>query len=367
MVLVELSAPAGVVSAEAAIEIDGDAQPELNTALLSLLIEENTEGFSRCEARFGNWGNVGQEVDYRYFNRSVLDFGKEMAVRMGSDDSEDEVFRGFISALEGQFAANQPPSIAVLAEDKLHNLRVKRRTRTFEDMSDADIFQQIASDHGLQADIDVQGPTHKVVAQLNQSDLAFIRQRAYLLAAEVWFKGGKLLIQSRSSRTSESDEFSLQLGRGLLDFSVIADSANQHTGVLVSGWDVFAKDTISHEASDSILGSELNGDDSGASIVQAAFGNRIDRIVHEYPLTVAEVQSIAEAAFRQQARRFVVGQGTARGDARLRVGRIVKIHGLGDLFSGDYTITEVRHLFRRGAGGGYTTDFVVERAGIGSV
>lgn len=365
MVMTELGAPTGVVSAEAAIEIDGEPQPELNTALLTLVIEENTEGLYRCEARFGNWGSVGNEIDYRYFDRSVLDFSKEMIIHLGSDEGEGEVFRGMISALEGQFAANEPPSIVVLAEDKLQNLRVTRRTRTFEDMTDSDIFEQIASEHSLQSDIDVQSPTHKVVAQLNQSDLAFIRDRARLLSAEVWFKNGKLSVQSRSSRVDGGDEIGLQLARGLLDFSVIADTANQHTGVLVSGWDVFAKDTVTYEATDSILGNELNGSDSGASIVQNAFGTRIDRLVREHPLTSGEVQSIAEAAFRQQARRFVVGQGTARGDARIRVGRNVTLQGLGELFSGEYTITEARHIFRRGTGGGYMTDFVVERAGLG--
>lgn len=365
MVMTELGAPAGVVTAEASIEIDGEPQPELNIALLTLLIEENTDGLYRCEARFGNWGQVGDEVNYRFFDRSLLDFGKEIVITLGTDDSEDEVFRGFISALEGQFSANQPASIVVLAEDKLQALRVTRRTRVFEDMSDSDIFEQIAGEHSLQSEIDIQGPTHKVVAQLNQSDLALIRDRARLLSAEVWLKDDTLFVKSRSNRTNDGDEIGLQLGRGLLDFSVLADTANQHTGVIVSGWDVFAKDTISHEATDSILGNELSDADGGGSIVQEAFGTRLDRIVREHPLTSDEVQSIAEAVFRSQARRFVVGQGTARGDARIRVGRNVTLQGLGDLFAGEYTITEARHIFRRGAGGGYMTDFIVERAGLG--
>lgn len=363
--MIELGVPTGIVTAEAAIEIDGEAQPRLNTGLLSLVVEETTEGLYHCEARFGNWGSQGSGMDYLYFDRSLLDFGKEMAVTAGSEDAEDEIFRGVISAIEGQYLAGEPPQIVVLAEDAAQSLRLTRRTRTFEDMTDADVFEQIAREHGLQADIDAQGPTHRVIAQLNQSDLAFIRERARRLAAEVWIRDGTLLVQGRAQRQQQNDDdLALQFNRGLMEFSVTADTANQYTGVTVSGWDVFAKDTIEYEAGDSVLGSELNGDESGASIVQSAFGARLDRIAHQVPLTSEEAQSIAEATFRAQARRFVVGTGLARGDARIRVGRAVELQGLGPIFTGTYAITETRHIFSRQSGGGYTTEFVVERAGI---
>ncbi len=363
--MVELGVPTGVVTAEVAIEIDGAAQPRLNSGLLSLVVEETTEGLCRCEARFGNWGSQGSDMDYLYFDRALLDFGSEIAVIAGSGDAEGEIFRGVISALEGQYFSGDTPQIAVLAEDAAQRLRVVRRTRVFEEMSDADVFGQIAREHGLQPDIDVQGPTHKVIAQLNQSDLAFVRERARRLAAEVWVERGRLLVQGRPQRLQQNEAgLALRFNRGLLEFSVTADTANQYTGVRVSGWDVSAKDTVEYEADDGALGSELNGDESGASIVRSAFSERVDRVVQQVPLTSEEAQSVAEAAFRAQARRFVVGAGLARGDARIRVGRAVELQGLGPIFTGTYAITETRHIFSRQSGGGYSTEFVAERAGI---
>lgn len=362
--MVELGVPSGIVTAEAAFEIDGSPQARLNSGLLSLVVEETTEGLYRCEARFGNWGSVAGRMDFLYFDRALLDFGKEMAVTMGADDAEDEIFRGAISAIEGQFFPGEPPQIVVLAEDAAQDLRVTRRTRTFEDSTDADVFQQIASDHGLQSDIDVSGPTYRVIAQLNQSDLAFMRERARRLAAELWVEGGTLVVKSRLNRQQDSGDLSLQFNRGLMEFRVTADTSNQYTKVVVSGWDVEAKDTISHEATDSVLGSELNGDESGASIV-AASGERVDRVARQTPVNGEEAQSLAEAIFRAQARRFVVGVGVARGDARIRVGRAIDLQGLGPLFSGSYYVTESRHIFSRQPDGGYTTQFVAERPGIG--
>ena len=80
---------------------------------------------------------------------------------------------------------------------------------------------------------------------------------------------------------------------------------------------------------------------------------------------LVEAQALAEATFRSQVRRFVSGVGTARGDARLRVGVKVTLLGLGSLFEGGYYVSEVRHVFTRRAGGGYSTEIGVERMGLG--
>lgn len=363
----EISVPAGIVAAEARIAVDGEERPALSQGLLSLSVEETTEGLYRCEARFGNWGAQGDRAGYLYFDREVLDFGKAFSVTLGSGAGEGEVFRGRISCLEAQYGRGTPPAIVVLAEDRAQDLRMVRRTRVFEDMSDADVFEQIAGEHGLQPEIDVEGPVHTLLAQVNQSDLAFIRERARWLDAEVWLDDRTLHVQPRTRRAPNGggDELVLEMDRGLLEFSVSADLARQHTSVVISGWDVLAKDRISIEAEESVLSNELNGDKSGASILDVAFGKRVDRLVHHVPLTSAEAQGLAEASFRAQARRFVSGAGTARGDARLRVGVRVTLRGLGDLFDGSYYISESKHLFARHVDGGYTTELVVERPGLG--
>src|SRR5204863_8257254 len=101
-------------------------------------------------------------------NRQDLDFGKTFEVSF----QDTTLFSGNITALEAGFPETRSPEITVLAEDQLQEFRMTRRTRTFSDLSDSDIMQQIASDHGLGASINVSGPQHRTVAQLNQSDLA---------------------------------------------------------------------------------------------------------------------------------------------------------------------------------------------------
>jgi phage protein D len=345
------------------IEVEGVVRPELNSSLKTLLVEDAVDALPRCEVCLTNWGPSGDEVTYLYFDRTVLDFGKALAVRIGS---KEEIFHGFISAIEGRFGGDEPPSIIVHAEGALAALRTPRRTRTFENMNDASVFRQIAAENGLQAVVDVQEITHEVLAQFNQSDLAFIRERASWLDAEVWLQDRQLYVMSRTTRTANANEVHVAPGRGLQEFRVTADIANQYTNVIVSGWDVAHKDRISYNASDSVLGHELDNGLSSAEIIQNVSGERTNYISQQQPLSTDQAQCIARAAFSQQARRFVTGHGTARGDSRIRVGTRLVLSGIGEIFSGTYIVTRVQHRYQLNGDSGFTTSFIVERPSIGT-
>lgn len=348
-------------AARPSFTVDGRAEASLAEGVLNLVAEETTAGLYRCEAAFGNWGTVSGEVDYVYFDRQLFDFGKTFAVEIGAGDAAGQVFAGRITGLEGVFPQSRPPELLILAEDRLQDLRMTRRTRTFTNVTDADVVQQIASDHSLRAEVDVDGPTHVVLAQLNQSDLAFLRERARAIDAEVWVEDDTLYAQARGRR--DGGDVSLTYGQSLIQFSVLADLAGQRTSLTVSGWDVAAKDGVEYEATESAIQSELNGSHSGASLLQSAFGERSERIAHLAPFDAGEAQSLAQSHFRAMARRFVVGHGLATGDVRIRVGARVEIGRLGSLFDGEYYVTETRHTFD--SQNGFQTRFTVERPGLG--
>lgn len=333
-------------------------ETDLTDGLLSMMVEETTVGLYRCELTFGNWRNL----DYLYFDRQLLDFGKSVSVNAGDGETDAILFEGRIMALEGRYLQNSAPQITILAEDRLQDLRMTRRTRDFEDVTDSEVIEQIASQYGLQTDIDVDGPTHPVLAQLNQSDLAFLRERMRAIDAELWVEGGVLHAQARNRR--QTNTIRMAYLEGLMEFTALADLANQCTSMAVSGWDVAAKEEILHEADESAIRSELNGGQGGGGILQEAIGQRPEQIVHLAPATSQEARYLAEGHYRRRARRFVTAAGLCQGDGRIRVGVNVQLERLGPLFDEEYYITEVRHTFDRKAG--FLTRFVGERPWIGS-
>jgi len=347
----------GFRSTQPIINIDGQDNPSLVDSLVSMMIVEHTNGLYRSEVLFDNMSQKNDSFDFLYFDRQILDFGKAFKIKLGSDT----FFDGRIMAVEAQFGATGTSQVNVLAEDRFQDLRMARRTRTFADASDSDVINQIASDHGLTPSVNVNGPTYKVLAQINQSDLAFLRERARTIDAELWMDGSTLNAKTHTDRNNGT--LQMTYGGRLHEFSVIADLAMQRTSVSVNGWDVSSKSALQHESDDSIISGELNGDTSGISILQSALGARKESLVHTIPLTSQEAQSTADAYFKMSARRFVVGHGVAETTLELRVGSYVDLAGIGAMFNGKYYVTEVRHMFDRRRG--LRTEFTGERPGIG--
>jgi phage protein D len=349
---------AAVQSSRPTIVVDGHQSATLTGGLLRARVREDVHGLYDCELEIGNWGpNGGPEPTFLYFDRQLLDFGKQLTLTV----SDLPIFSGRITGIEARFPEGGVPSLTVLAEDRLQDLRMTRRTRTFTSISDADVASQIARDYGLTPDVGITGPTHKVLAQLNQSDLAFLRERARALDAELWIDGSKLSLQPRTKRVTPP--VTLTYGKELREFRVLADLATQATSIEVTGWDVSGKRAIDERADDSVLGGELGGGDSGPSVLRSAFGERKDTLASAVPQTGAEAQARAGALLKRRARRFIVGTGTAQTQPGLRVGASVSLARLGPLFTGSFYVSAVTHMFD--GSGGLRTELTVERPGLG--
>src|SRR3954451_11971686 len=172
-----------IQSSRPAITINGQESASVTGGLLRLQVREDVHGLSDCELEVGNWGPAdGGDAGFLYFDRQLLDFGKTLKLTVGAWT----MFSGRITGIEARFPEGNAPSMVVLAEDRFQDLRMTRRTRTFADATDVDVASRIAGDHGLTPNVGVNGPTHRVLAQLNQSDLAFLRERARALDAELW-------------------------------------------------------------------------------------------------------------------------------------------------------------------------------------
>jgi uncharacterized protein len=353
------SSPA-VRSARPTILLSGQESASLGQGLLAMRVEESVTGMASCELAIGNWGPIGDGVGFLYYDRGDIDFGKDLAVRVAGDT----LFSGRISGMEGQFPDGSPPSLLLMAEDRLQDLRMTRRTRTFENLSDAALIQQIAKDHGLDPDVRLDGPTHRVLAQLNQSDLAFIRERCRAVDAEAWVEDKALRVRTHKDRRQPSgDPLELGYRHELREFTVVADLAGQASELTVGGWDVAGKAAIKETAAASIIQPELDGGDSGASILGAKFADRKATVAHTTPITGSEGKARAETLYRRRARRFVRGEGLAETSGGLRVGRSVKLTGLGPLFSGTYYVVHTRIVFDPLLG--LRTEFTAERPSLG--
>src|SRR4051812_49231026 len=342
-------------------KVDGTVHGDLARDLLRLEIEETTQGLKTCVVHLLGVGpSDGASAEQQlYLDGAIVDFGKALEVSIGGRGDAKIVFRGAISALGPDLDEGQAPEVVVYAEDKLMRLRMTRRSKAYEQMTDADIASSIANEHGLTPDADATGPTYDRVLQLNQSDLAFLRERAARIQAEVWCDGDTLGFKTRGNRSGT--DVSLTMGNQLLRLSARADLAHQRTKVIVGGYDAGQRATIEQEAGNDAVQAEVSGGKTGPGVLEQAFGERVSYLVRDVPLVDGDATDWAKAELLRRARAFVSVSGVTRGSPDMVVGSKVTLARVGGSFDGaGYYVTRVRHTYD--LADGYRTFFEAERA-----
>jgi phage protein D len=345
-------------------EVGGTVRGDLARDLLRLEIEEGTDGLKTLRARLLAFGPEAGATAERllYLEGDAVDFGQELAVTLGPSASARNVFRGRVSAIEAAFDEVREPEVVLFAEDRLMDLRMTRRMRTYRNTTDAEIAEAVAAEHGLAAEVDTPGPSYDLVQQWNQSDLAFLRERARLLQAEIWIDGDTLHFQARERRTGS--EITLVRGNDLIAVELRADLAHQRTAVRVSGYDAVGREGIDEEAGSEAVEAEIAGGRTGPSILARAFGERVSHRVREVPLAANEAADWARAEMLRRARAFVRVVGVTRGTPELGVGSRLTLERVGAPFSGGgYAVTRACHTYDLEQG--HRTLFEAERPTLG--
>lgn len=268
--------------------------------------------------------------------------------------------------------------------DASHRLQRARRTRTFVNLTDADIATQVAREAGLSIG-SVKSPStrHPHVSQVAESDWDFLQQRARALGLETGVKDGKFFFGTVAG-TGGSSPLSfldappeLAFGDDLLSFRPRVSAATLTPKVEVRSWNPDTSSVVVATATtpsgDTVL-------DSGASARQAA--EQFSRIsiptpsVGDAPAPAADAyvvvdcsanpgagaaagaDAVAKGLAEQMARSHTSAVGTAMGNAAVQAGTVVEISGVPKQFSGRWRITCAQHVFSEDEGG-YRTRFEI--------
>lgn len=353
------------------LRVDGERMAALARDLLRLEVSEDTQGMKRLVARFTAWGPGpgGDNEGWLHLDGQELDFGRRIEVSLGAAADPHTVFSGRISAVETEIREGAEPQLLVFAEDALMTLRWTTRCKTWEDSADADIVRFIAGEHGLTPQVDVDGPTHAVVQQWNQSDLAFLRERARLLQAELWVDGESLHFATRDRRPAP--EITLVNGNTqggvaanrLLVLNARADLAHQRSEVHVGGYDVSSREAIDESAAADAVRGEAGPGRLGVELLGQAFGEFPAHRLREVPQDGAAAAAWARAELLRRARGFVRIQGQTNGTPDMVVGASLTLEGVGPMFGGGrYRVTQLMHTYDLEQG--HRTNFRAERPNL---
>jgi phage protein D len=300
-----------------------------------------------------NWDDEKLRVSWS--DSAMFAVGSEVEIWLGYVDDLHRVMTAEITGLEPVFSAEQPPTLTVRGYDHRHRLTRDRKSRSFAKIKDSAIASQVAREAGLRAKVSDTGVQLEFVAQSNQTDWEFLRERAALLGFEVYVRDKILYFQPPGYAAQPAAR--LSLGKDVSEFSPRLSSLGQPGQVTVRSWDVKEKKAV---VSSARVGKEqAMGRTSGPRAANRAWGKASAGIVDLPATTKARADQIASGQFAELALAYVRGNVTGSGRPDLRAGSVVHIDGAGQTFSGPYYVTAVTHTLAQDQG--YLTSFTVER------
>lgn len=286
--------------------------------------------------------------------------GNEIEIRLGYANNLATVMVGELTGLEPEFACDRPPSLTLRGYDRRHRLQRGCKTRTFTQLKDSDIASQIAREVGLTAEAQDSQVTHDYLLQSNQTDLAFLQERANLIQYELIVENKTLFFRAVSNGAGAT--LTLGMEADLIEFYPRLSSMQQVNQVTVQGWSFKDKDRFTGQASAGDEVSQMGGQTSGASLSNQAFGGAIAQVTHIPVMTQAEVDQLAKARLNRTVLNLITGEGSCWGRTDLKPGQVITLEGLGERFSGQYYLTGVSHRYQPSRG--YVTRFRVRRNAI---
>ncbi len=294
--------------------------------------------------------------------------GSSVKISLGYVGAVEPLLTGEITGVSPSFPASGTPTVAVQGYNRLHRLKGSNH-RTFPEMSDQQIVEQIAKEVDLTAEVEDTGPKHPYVVQHHQTDLDFLQQRARLI-------GFELLVEDKTLKFRRAPEgadkaFTLAWAPVREDLRAAGDvlplesfeptlnTLQQVSEVKVLGYDPKTKQEIVGKAGAGDEESEM-GDETGPEVAAKALGKR-ERVLSGVPVaSQEEAEQIARAVYNRLASGFLTGSGVTIGCPGLAPGKVAELVGLGR-FSGTYYVVKVSHSL---GAGGYKTSFDVRRNAV---
>ena len=301
------------------------------------------------------------DPEFELIDRGPFDLTQEVEIAAEtSDGTWVTLIKGEITALEPAFQEGMIAQLVVRGYDRSHRLYREQRSAAHLNTKDSDLAQEIASRAGLQAEVESTATVYDHIYQHNQSDLAFLQERAWRIGYECFVEEGKL--HFHRPRTQERGA-TLTWGDDLLTFRPRMNLAEQVDEVVVRGWSVARKEPIVGRAQQGELYPQIDEAQDGATWAQA-FGSGKRALLDHSVASQAEADALAKARLDELSGAFVQAEGTAHRRPDIRAGKVITLNALGDRFSGTYLVTNARHSY---TAQGLKTTFAVHGARTGQL
>lgn len=327
------------------------ARPEITKDMLDCTVENSIHLPDVCTFRL-------YDTKFQWLDATEFKEGTEVEIKAGSeeDTTPATLFHGEITALEMDMAALGTPTVLVRCYDRSHRLHRGRYSRTFVNVTDSDIVQQVGSEMGFTVTSDPTSIVHDWVMQDNESNWEFLNDRAARNGHRLYVKGLKELC-FKGVDAAPGDTVTLTWGDNLRSFRPRVNTHSQVDQVVVRGWDHKTKQALVG-TSDTGHGLPATGQsETGAARATSAFGAAKMMVTDRPVFTQSEADTLAKSIYDDMSGEYLEAEGMCYGTPTLVPGKTVTLANISTRFNGTYFVTSTTHIYS--AKEGYTTLFAI--------
>ncbi len=328
------------------VELGGSPiDPSLAGQLIEVRVETTTALPDVCTLRFAE-ADPSASDGLKIIDDTRFALGAPLSVKLAAPMGTgglQPVFDGEVTTVEAELGARpggEPVlELIVTGHDKSHRMHRHTTTRTFRQVTVADVARKIAGENGLSVGqiAALKGGPAEVLHQVGETDWTFLSRQVSSHGGELDVAGGKLHIVDPAKTTPEVAE--LIWGETLERFRPRVSSTGQVAKVTVHGWDPTKKTAIvktgTAKASTSVQNSAVDGVVSGSEV----------HVVTATVSTDGDVEAAATAIAGHLGHERVQAEAFAGGNPLLLAGEYVKISGVGKRFGGVHRIVSAVHTY----------------------
>jgi phage protein D len=345
----------------ATITVDNKPAPDLLGASIELAVETDFRLASSFRLRLAT--HRESDGTWVFLDDDRLKLWNPVAISASIDDDEKQLFLGYITQISMHLDPDQDSSyVEVTGMDASCLMSLEEKIKAWPNKSDSDIAREIFSNYRLTATVDDTGVVHADTAATiiqRDTDIQFLKRLARRNGFECCVRGStgffRKPVLSAPAQQVMAAHFGQDTNLGIIDARV---NALRPMRVEMHQIDAIGKQ-LQAASADAGAQKQLGRDAAFSFTVPQGVQSKMF-VKQEVAVNQQEMQNLCRALF-DEAEWFAQASGeldTATYGGILETMQPVPVKGAGEMFSGVYYVTNVKHLFDIK---GYTQQFTARR------
>jgi Rhs element Vgr protein len=270
--------------------------------------------------------------------------GAVITINAGYANQTSVVFKGIVVKHGIKMDGDNFSRLIVQCKDNAVAMTVGRKNANFVDSKDSDILSKLIGGYsGLSSDVTATSISYKELVQYYCTDWDYLLSRAEANGFLVTVDGGKVSV--KAPQTDGSAVLTLTYGIDLRAFSADLDAASQFPLVKGIAWDLTSQAVQEAQANPEQLTGQGN---LKAADLTSVMAPDYFRLQTDAPLENAVLTEWAKGQQIKAGLARIRGYAAFQGSAKVKIGDLVELKGVGARFNGNVLVTAVKHDIKQG-------------------